>query len=547
VYDYVIVGAGSAGCVLANRLSAHPETRVLLLEAGPSDGTMAVRVPAAFSKLFKTERDWNYTTDAEPALAHRALYWPRGKMLGGCSSINAQMHVRGNAHDFDEWADNGAPGWSFADVLPYFKKMEDSARGPSELRATGGPLAIAELREVNRVTHAFVRAAQEAGIEHCADVNGARQDGVDYTQVTQRRGARCSSASAYLAPARRRPNLTVVTGARVTRIVFDGVRAAGVEFVRYGSTETARAAREVVLSAGAVNSPQLLLLSGVGQAAQLQRFGLGVVADSPGVGENLQDHLACGLVMHATQPVTLVSAESKWNLLRYLLFRRGMLASNVAEACAFVRSSPRAPAPDLEILFAPVPFLEHGQRRPPGHGFTIASILLQPKSRGRISLRSGSPFDSPLIQPCYLSDPEGEDLEVMRRGMRLAQRVVDAPSLAAFASAPMLPDRRLEDDADIDAFIRATSETLYHPVGTCRMGSDDAAVVDSMLRVRGVERLRVVDASVMPVIVRGHTNAPTVMIAERAADLILGKIPVVAVGGRYLPAARIRTRGAASR
>jgi choline dehydrogenase len=534
-YDYVIVGAGSAGCVLANRLSESQDTRVLLLEAGPTDEKMEVKIPAAFGKLFKTSRDWNYSTAPEPRLEHRSLYWPRGKMLGGSSSLNAQMHVRGNALDYDNWSrGSGATGWSFADVLPYFLRMEDSARGSAELRGRGGPVTISDLREVNPLTHVFVRAAQEAGIERSTDVNGARQDGVDYTQVTQRRGARVSAATAYLAPARRRSNLVVATGAHVVRIVFEGTRAVGVEFARDGTLEMAHAEREVVLSAGTVNSPQLLLLSGVGPATQLRAAGMDVVADSPGVGENLQDHLACGIMMYATRPITLVAAESLSNLLRYFVLRRGMLASNVAEACAFVRSAPGAPAPDLEILFAPVPFIDHGLSKPPGHGLTIGSVVLQPKSRGRISLRSLSPLDAPLIEARYLSDAGGEDLRVMRTGMRLAQRIIDAPAFAPHVGAPMRPDRRIESDGDLDAFIRESSETLYHPVGTCRMGGDRLAVVDPMLRVRGVQGLRVVDASIMPTIVRGHTHSPTVMIAERASDLIRGRQPLAPAG--YSPA-----------
>jgi choline dehydrogenase len=520
MFDYVVVGAGTAGCVLANRLTESPRTRVLLLEAGGRDAKMEVRVPAAFSKLFKTPLDWAYETEPQPGLAGRRLFWPRGKMLGGSSSMNAQMHVRGNRADYDTWAALGNDGWSYDDVLPYFRRSEHNELGPSPYRGTGGPLVVAALRDPNPATHAFLEAAHQVGIERSVDVHAARQEGVDYTQVTQKRGRRWSAADAYLRPAMRRANLTVTTGAHATRVLFEGRRAVGVEYVRDGRRESARAAREVVVAGGAINSPQLLMLSGVGPAARLREHGIGVVLDAPGVGQHLQDHLASGFIVFAKRPVTLVAAESLGNLLRFLVLRRGMLTSNVAEACAFVRSSPDVDAPDLELIFAPVPFIEHGLVKPPGHGITIGVVLLQPKSVGSITLRSPNPLDAPRIDPRYVSDPDDADARLLVAGTRLAQRVMRAPALAPFAGAPMLPDHEPRTDDDLDAVVRRHAESLYHPVGTCRMGTDAMAVVDSQLRVRDVEALRVVDASVMPQIIRGHTNSPTVMIAEKGAAMI---------------------------
>jgi choline dehydrogenase len=524
MFDYVIVGAGTAGCVLANRLTESQGSRVLLLEAGPPDTKLEIRIPAAFSKLFKTAIDWGYETIPQLELAGRKLYWPRGKMLGGTSSMNAQMHVRGNRADYDGWAAIGNTGWSYDDVLPYFRKSEHNERGPSPYRGTGGPLNVARLRDPNPATLAFLEAARQAGLERTDDIHGPRQDGVDYTQVTQRRGRRWSAADAYLRPAMRRPNLTVVTRAHATRVIFDGLKAVGVEYVLGGRTEMARAGREVILAGGAINSPQLLMLSGVGPAAHLREHGVSVVLNLPGVGQHLQDHLASGVIVFARQPTTLVAAESLPNLLRFLLRRRGMLTSNVGEACGFTRSSPDLDAPDLELVFAPVPFIEHGLVKPPGHGITIGAVLLQPKSKGSITLRSANPLEAPSIDPRYLSDPERQDVRLLVAGTRLAHRVMRSPALAPFAGEPMLPDRELATDAEIEALVREKSESLYHPVGTCRMGSDALAVVDARLRVRGLDSLRVVDASIMPQIIRGHTNSPTIMIAEKAADLMKGEV-----------------------
>ncbi|MGQ0805581.1 MAG: GMC family oxidoreductase [Actinomycetota bacterium] len=520
MHDYVVVGAGSAGCVLAARLSEDPDTRVLLLEAGPPDKKTEIHVPAAFAKLFKTEHDWAYETVAQPPLDGRRLFWPRGRTLGGSSSINAQMWVRGNRADYDHWAELGNPGWSFRDVLPYFRRSEHHERGPAPHRGVDGPLNISDLRDPNPTTDAFVQAAVEAGVPRSHDVNGDEQDGVDYTQVNQKRGRRWSAADGYLKPTRRRRNLTVRTGARATRVLLDGRRAAGVEFVHDGRAETAMAAREVILAGGAINSPQLLMLSGFGPAAQLSAHGVEVVRDLPGVGQNLQDHLVVAMIVTSPAPVTLFAAETFRNLVKFLVRRKGMLTSNVGEACAFVRTKPGLSAPDLELVFAPVPFIDHGLVAPTGHGLTIGAVALQPRSVGELTLHSADPLDPVDLDPRCLSDSEGEDLRVLVEGLRLARRIFDAPALAPYVGDPLEPLTRVDTDESLAAHVREQAETLYHPVGTCKMGVDEMAVVDAELRVHGAESLRVVDASVMPTIVRGHTHAPTVMIAEKAADLI---------------------------
>jgi choline dehydrogenase len=526
MFDYIVVGAGSAGCALASRLSADPAADVLLLEAGPPDRKLEIRVPAAAPKLFKTRYDWDYATAPQPGLAGRELYWPRGKTLGGSSAINYQMYARGNRADFDHWAESGNPGWGFEQVLPYFRRLERYGRGDPRLRGRDGPLCIEDLRDPNPMTRAFVQAAVEAGLPANDDVNGAVQDGVGLTQVTQRRGRRWSAADAYLRPAGRRRNLTVRTRARATRVLFERGRAAGVEYLdlagRRHKLVTVRAASEVILAAGAVVSPHLLLCSGVGPAEILRGVGVRVVHDLPGVGDNLQDHLAVWVVAASARPVSLTTAESPANLARWLFLRRGMLTSNGGEACAFTRTDPTLPAPDLELIFAPVPYIDHLVQWPAFHGLAIGAAALQPHSRGRVTLASADPLTPPRIQPGYLSDPEGRDLATLACGVTLARRILEMPALAAFAAEMVEPAPGIRGGAEVETFIREQAETIYHPVGTCRMGQDALAVVDPGLRVHGLDGLRIADASVMPAIVRGHTNAATIMIAEKAADLISG-------------------------
>jgi choline dehydrogenase len=519
-YDYVIVGAGSAGCVLAARLSEDPAT-VLLLEAGPPDRKREIRIPAAFSKLFRSEVDWDYGTVPAGEVAGRSVYWPRGRTLGGSSSINAQIYVRGDRADFDGWAVVGNSAWAYQDVLDAFIRSERNSRGRSCYHGASGPMHVSDLRDPHPLSHAFVEAAVGCGIPANPDVNGARLDGVGMAQVTQRRGRRESTATAFLRPVRHRPNLTVRTGAQVSRVIFDGRRAVGVEYRRGdGPTQVVAAEREVILAAGAVGSPHLLLLSGVGPARQLREFGITVVHDLPAVGTNLADHLVSGVRATVRRTDTLAAVERLPNLLRFLLRGRGPLTSNVAEAHAFVRARPGLPAPDLELLFSPVLFVAEGLQPPPGHGLTIGAVTLQPRSRGRIELASPDPAAKPAIHAGYLSDPEANDLAVLLHGIRLARRILATAPLASEIADEYTPGSAVRTDAELADYVRSDCQTLYHPVGTCAMGIGPHAVVDTTLRVNGLTRLRVVDASVMPTIVRGHTNAATIMIAERTATLL---------------------------
>ncbi|NBF00117.1 choline dehydrogenase [Nonomuraea sp. KC401] len=509
-YDYVIVGAGSAGCVLAGRFSEDPDVSVALVEAGGRDDKFEIRVPAGFPKLFKTGDDWNFTTAKQAELSGRELYWPRGRVIGGSSSMNAMMWVRGCQRDYDQW---GVPGWSYDDVFPYFTRAERRV-GSNEggVYGTSGPLYVSELRSPNVTTAAFLRACDELGLTRLSELNGRGNEGYSPTPVTQRRGRRWSAADAYLRPAMKRPNLHVITGAAVDRVVFDGRRAVGVEHggVRIG------ARREVVLSAGTIGSPSLLMRSGVGAADELREAGVPVVRELPEVGKNLQDHLSSGVFVECLQPVTLTAAESLGNLLRYVALRSGMLTTNVGEAVAFIRTSDDEPAPDIELIFAPVPFVDHGLSKPAGHGLTVGVVLLQPDSRGRVGLSGGDV----VIDPAYLSVET--DVRRLVAGLRMAKRVFTTAAMKPYAGGPMAPYWGPESDEELAQWVRERAETLYHPVGTCRMGTDDASVVDPELRVRGVAGLRVVDASIMPTLNRGHTHAPAVMIAEKAADLIKG-------------------------
>ncbi|PCR91677.1 GMC family oxidoreductase [Natrinema ejinorense] len=520
-YDYVIVGAGPAGCVLANRLSADAETDVLLLEAGEPDTERKIGIPAAFSELFQSTVDWNYHTEAQSELHDRELYWPRGKTLGGSSSINAMIYIRGQPADYDRWAELGNEGWGYEDVLPYFMRAEHNERGPSDYHAISGPRNVADPQSPNELSEAFVAAGQAAGLPHNPDFNAGDQAGVGLYQVTQEDGRRHSGADAYLKPVLDRPNLTAETGAQVTQIRFDGQVAVGVEYAHNDAdVGPARvdAAQEVILSAGAINSPQLLLLSGVGPADHLAEHDVPVVADRPGVGRNLQDHLQAGVGYECERPISLADADSIWNLLKFLLLKRGPLTSNVGEAGGFATVSETADTPDVQFHFAPSHFVEHGLDNPDGHGFSLNVLRLRPESRGRIALASADPFDDPVIDPQYLT--EGADLEVLLEGVKLVREILRAEPFDEYRGAELLPGSDVRTDEELTEHIRETAETLYHPVGTCKMGDDDMAVVDDRLRVHGLEGLRVVDASVMPTIPSGNTDAPTTMIAEKAADFV---------------------------
>jgi choline dehydrogenase len=528
-YDYVIVGAGSAGCVLANRLTEDPDTTVLVLEAGGSDNRQEIRIPVAFPKLFKGPCDWAYETEEQSQLGRRTLYWPRGKILGGSSSMNAMIYIRGNRSDYDHWRSVGNEGWGYEDALPYFKKAENRERGADAYHGTGGPLNVADLRYVNPVSRAFVEAADEIGLPRNDDFNGEEQEGVGTYQVTQRKGRRHSAADAYLRPAIKRSNLTVQTGARANRLFFEGTRAVGVEYVRGGRLERTYVDGEVILSGGAINSPQLLMLSGIGPADGLRALDIPVTHDLPGVGRNLQDHPMIAVAYECRAPVTLDEAETRGNLARYLLSKRGPLASNIAEAGGFVRIDPAAHAPDLQFHFLPCYFLDNGFKNPRGCGFTFGPTLLRPRSRGHITLRSGDPSRPPAIQPNYLDDEP--DLRLLVEGVKLARRLAQTAAFDPFRGKEVWPGTKAQSDEAIAGHIRRNVQTLYHPVGTCKMGDDPMAVVDDRLRVRGTEGLRVVDASIMPNIVSGNTNAPTIMIAEKAADMIKQDTPDIGPAG----------------
>lgn len=520
-YDYIIVGAGSAGCVLAARLTEDPAARALLLEAGGRDTAREIHIPAAFSKLFKTGVDWNYSTEPEPYLNYRRLYWPRGKVLGGSSSINAMIYIRGNAADYDGWKNLGNEGWGFADVLPYFKKSENRERGANELHGAGGPLNVADLALVNPLTRVFIAGAEEIGIARNEDFNGATQDGVGLYEVTQKNGQRHSAADAYLRIALARPNLKVETGAHAARVLIENGRASGVAFLQNGTERLARATSEVILAGGTVNSPQLLMLSGIGPAEQLTRLGIKVTHDLPGVGANLQDHPMVSVGYLCTQPISLDGAETLANLLRYLILKKGPLTSNVAEAGLFTRSREGLSVPDIQLLFGPAYYRGHGLVRRKENCFGFGPTLIAPESRGKISLRSSNPLEPPAIQANYLSTDT--DMQTMIEGVKLSRRIAHARAFDPYRGDEIHPGATATSDEDIAEFLRSEVETLYHPVGTCKMGSDPMAVVDARLRIHGVERLRVVDASVMPTIPAGNTNAPTIMIAEKAADMIRGR------------------------
>jgi choline dehydrogenase-like flavoprotein len=536
MYDYIIVGGGSAGSVLAGRLSEDPNLRVALLEAGGRDTSVLIHCPAGLAVMAKFELNgWGYNTVPQPGLNGRRGYQPRGKVLGGSSSINAMVYARGHAQDYDDWAARGNPGWSYADVLPYFKRAEHNERGADDFHAVGGPLNVMDLRSPNPILSAFVEAGVQAGERHNTDFNAAEQEGVGAFQVTHKNGERYSAAKAYLTPHLDRPNLTVITRALTTRVVtetVDGqVRAVGVEYrtdAGRGGLQTLRlnAGGEVLLSAGAFGSPQLLMLSGIGPAEHLREQGIGVVHHLPGVGENLHDHPDVVLVVNAPQLTGLfgVSWQGTLNTLRAVFewrsTRSGMLTSNFAEAGGFIKSAPTEAIPDLQLHFVVGKLVDHGRKTVLGHGYSCHVCLLRPRSRGTLRLASPDPQVAPLIDPAFLRDPD--DMARMVRGFKRVREILRQPALAGHGGTESASSSEAQSDAQIEQFIRRHADTIYHPVGTCRMGpaEDPMAVVDAELRVRGVLGLRVVDASVMPQVVGGNTNAPVIMMAEKAVDMI---------------------------
>ena len=516
-FDYIIVGAGSAGCVLANRLTADGRTTVLLLEAGPRDTDPWIHIPLGYGKLFaRRDVNWAYESEPEPQLNGRRIFTPRGKVLGGSSSINGLVYIRGQPEDFDGW---GIPGWGWKDLLPYFIKSEDQQRGANQWHGTGGPQAVSDPPDRHELADAFIDAAAALGVPRNADFNGAAQEGTGYYQATARNGRRCSTATGYLRPAQKRANLRVEVKALATRVLFEGSRATGVEFLQDGKSRTVKA-REIVLSGGSFNSPQLLQLSGVGPRALLERHGIPVLLDAPGVGADLQDHFYGRTFWRCTRPITLNDdMASLWRQaaigLRYLLWRRGPLTVSAGYAAAFVRTRPELARPDAQIYFINFSTARRGGVLHPFSGFTLSLSQLQPESRGSVAIRSADPREAPAIRYNYLATEN--DCRMMVDGLKFIRRLAATPPLAGYVAAEEFPGPRVQSDADWLAFCRESGDTVFHPTSTCRMGT----VVDDQLRVKGLAGLRVVDASVMPAVVSGNINAAVIAVAEKAADLIL--------------------------
>jgi choline dehydrogenase len=524
-FDYIVVGAGSAGCVLANRLTASGRHRVLLLEAGGEDRNIWIHVPIGYARLFAdAKHNWLYNSEPEPELNGRQIIQPRGKVMGGSSSINGLLYIRGQAEDFNHWRQLGNAGWSFDDVLPYFRRSEDQQRGADELHGVGGPLSVRDVSEGHPLCEAFIEACEQAGLPRTDDFNGGSQEGAGYFQLTTRNGRRWSTARGYLKPARKRGNLAVVSNALTTRILFEGRRAAGVEYRKDGATQTARASAEVIVSGGAFNSPQLLQLSGVGPADLLQQHGIEVIADMKGVGADLQDHYQARFNYRATTRNTINDMMGSLTArvaagLRYALLRKGFLTIGAGYAGGFFKTDPSMATPDVQLHFILFSADAVGQKLHPWPGFLASVCQLRPESRGFVRIKSADPAQAPAIQPRYMTAQA--DRDCMVAGMQLLRRVMGQPAMARFIDEELTPGPKVASDAELLEFARAKGTTVFHPTSTCRMGSDVTAVVDERLRVHGFTGLRVADASIMPTVVSGNTNAACVMIGEKASDMIL--------------------------
>ena len=524
-YDFVIVGAGSAGCVLANRLSASGRHRVLLLEAGPDSRHLWLRIPLGYGKLFTDRRfNWCYATEPQTGCHGRNVVAPRGRVLGGSSSINGLIYIRGQSQDFDRWQQLGNAGWSAKEVLPYFRMSEDNERGSDEWHGAGGPLGVSDLRDRHPLAEAYVEAARQCGYPINADFNGATQEGAGFYQTTMRRGERSSTAVAYLAPVRSRSNLKVVAEALAMRVLFDGRRALGAEYEVGGARRIAIANAEVIIAAGAFNSPQLLQLSGLGPGELLHSHGIPVVADLPGIGSDLSDHYFARLILRCREALSLNDAARRWHrgvaaLVRYALFRRGYFAIPAISAGCFLRAHPSAETPDIQASIALYSVQNIGDALHPFSGVTAVCTLLRPESRGYVRIKSADPRQAPAIDPNYLASRK--DCDTMIAGVRALRRIVQAPAMAQRIAEEVEPGPACDSDDDLLDYVRRRGSTVYHPVGTCRMGQDERAVVDERLRVRGFEGLRVIDASIMPLVVSGNTNAATIMIAEKGAAMVL--------------------------
>ena len=525
-YDYIIIGAGSAGCAIANRLAEDYTLNILILEAGPPDDSFMLKMPAGFASLGdKTPYNWRYETVPQKHCNGRRMFWPRGKTLGGSSSINAMLYVRGNAWDYDHWRQLGNEGWSYNDVLPFFKKAENNERGGDDFHGTGGPLNVADQVDPSKINEGFLKACEQAGHTRVKDFNGANQEGVGYYQVTQKDKQRWSTASAYLRPAveRNKNNVKVISNALVERIILDDKRAMGLRYVVDGRDEVALCSREIILSGGAVNSPQLLMLSGIGPADHLKSLGIRVWHDLPGVGANLQDHLDASILQFCKTRDTYDRANKLWSLYQYWRHQKGPGTSPIAETGGFLSTSSGLSAPDIQLHFLPVLVVDHGRTKMKKNGYSLHVCTLRPESTGTIRLKSSDPREHPLIDANYLA--ERKDLDTLIKGVKIGREIFAQSGLDPYRADEFQPGAAVKTDAEIEQWVRAKCETIYHPVGTCKMGQDNdpMAVVDNQCRVRGLEGLRVVDASVMPTLIGGNTNAPTIMIAERVAALMQDK------------------------